>query len=1413
MRTLLAIVALAQTGEPGRAQTPTAAPSTETWADAGLREKRGLVLWLDASRQPQAYAAANRAAPGDGRELGVWYDGSGLRRDALQRNRSMQPRFVAAGGGALVRFDGVDDFLAASGVAHELHDFTLFVHAAPRTNRGWFGGLVSANATGRNDYTSGFNLDLGGGATPDLSVVNVEGRGFGGAVDLLKRAFDFGPFHTFTVRAGHGKDGVELLVDGRSEGRRDRSESTLAADELSIGARFYSNDSDVPAATGFLDGDVTEVLLYDRLLDDEESASVERWLAEKHAPLVRALAATARLHQVVLERTPPATESSVSILAPGFTARELPVQLNNVNNLAWREDGTLVALGYDGNVWLLNDKDGDGLPETVRHAYENRGSITAPIGMALTPPNYKRGRGLFVACRSMLLLLLDRNGDDVIDDEIVVATGWPPLHHDVDALGVAVAPDGRLYFGLGTSDYTNAYLVDAAGAGHYDLASERGTILEVDPDFKTRRIFCTGIRFPVGIHFDRAGELFATDQEGATWLANGNPFDELLHLERGRHYGFPPRHPRHLPRVIDEPSLFDYKPQHQSTCGFCFDEPAQGHPTFGPASWDGDLFVAGYSRGKLFRTELAPSRAGDVARNRTFASFAMLACDVALAPDGSLTVACHSGFPDWGSGPSGKGRLFQLKETQPAAPQPVAVYAAGPQEVRVAFDRPLDPRELEGAAKSARIEFGSAVGAADRLEPFHPGYEAVERQLAAPRYELKILSTRLGEDRRTLSLVTEPHALRVPHALQLKRIDLAYDLCGVEAEWSASDGGDSWSGWLPHADLAVARRFTNGSREHERLWESVQRPGRLTLRGALDLTDMLRPAIQPGARIDYEWPEEVVTLVVRAGARAEVSVAGERKSALGGGAGGEELSFTVKPKRGGLTPFVIAVVTGGAGDAKSPSPTLDLAWHTNEDGRARALELRRFVMPWVAALERGGAEEVGAALVEAGTAPRPELAGGNWSRGRAVFFGEEAMCFKCHTLDDGSGHGARGRVGPDLTQLWQRDVASVRRDVLDPSAAINPDYIAFSWKLADGRELAGVPRREDATHLVIGEAGGKETVVTEGEVVSREPLTTSVMPAGLQNVLSKQQLVDLLTYVLTRPPEPAPIEIEGAPPPRKRAELANLLKESSYSGRGTGTGTAAAGVTATVAKATDGTPQSPASPAPLHLLLVAGPKDHGLNEHDYPDWQRRWSRLLPLADGVSVETADGWPSAAQLASADAILMFSANPGWNAARAPELDSFLARGGGLVLMHYAINGRDAVPEFAQRTGLAWRDGASRFRHGALDLVFPKDDHEITRGLDLAPLHLIDETYWNLEGDARSIDVLATSTEEGEPRPQLWTREFGRGRGRIFVSLLGHFRWTFDDPLYRRLLLRAIAWTAHQPVERLEPLATVGARIAKE
>src|SRR5262249_57156826 len=85
-----------------------------------------------------------------------------------------------------------------------------------------------------------------------------------------------------------------------------------------------------------------------------------------------------------------------------------------------------------------------------------------------------------------------------------------------------------------------------------------------------------------------------------------------------------------------------------------------------------------------------------------------------------------------------------------------------------------------------------------------------------------------------------------------------------------------------------------------------------------------------------------------------------------------------------------------------------------------------------------------------------------------------------------------------------------------------------------------------------------------------------------------------------------------------------------------------------------------------------------------------------------VSECDGFPKPELLAKADVVIFYSANPGWNADRAKELDEFLTRGGGAVFIHYAVDGHRDVEALAKLIGLAWRGGASKFRHGPLDLT---------------------------------------------------------------------------------------------------------------
>jgi len=1337
----------------------------ETWADPALPIRDGLLLWLDAktlrSGSPDAAPLANKA------QVERWRDGSGARRDLIQPSAEARPTLHVVSGSAFVRFDGRDDFLSAAAPSSSaIENATIFVVAAAHANPGGFRAFFSANASGTNDYTSGLNLDLGGRATPEIDVLNAEGAGFSGEHDLLPGTLAANGVHVMALQIGAGRDSVRLFVDGLLKDARERKASPIRVDQITVGSRYCvaPGDAAPPRVQGFLDGDIAELIAFSRRLSDEEIATVSSYLESKHHALI-ALTGGGRGPGKPLVRV--AQPPVVQMLLPGFIARELPVALTNIDCLRYRADGKLVAGAYNGKIWVLSDTDHDGIEDHADLFWESE-SLKNVIGMALAPPSYPRGEGVFVATAGRILFIPDKNRDGRGDEEIIVATGWekqesPGGGGSVDALGLTLGPDHSIYFSLGTSAYNNAYLLDKAGVAHYRLESERGTILRIAPDFSKREIVCTGIRYPVGAAFNRAGDLFVTEQEGATWLPNGNPFDELLHIQPGRHYGFPPRHPRHLPKVIDEPSTFDYGPQHQSACGLVFNEPAAGQKVFGPEWWRGDAIVAGESRGKLWRTKLVKTEAGYVAQTQLLACLGMLAVDVALAPDGDLLVACHSGKPDWGTGPQGAGKIFRIRYQPDAAPAPVLAWSEAPDEFRIAFDRPLDPTRLKNFAKQIEITRGRYVAAADRFESFQPGYQAVKDQLAAPRFDVPALSTALSPDKRTLMITTasqnvaSTYAVRLPDVAaspetkstaEIARIpetDVATSLCGIEARWQPRDGSATQTFWLPHLDLEVARALTNGSALHAQLWNQLNTPGTLRIRTKLDLWNMLRPAIQPGATLDYEPAPENVT----------VSVTSDPPLP------GFPITVTREPREGEWPELAFDLPTGGV------MPKLRITWRTAEDSRPRAFPLHRFLMPW--------AQPQSAAVASAGSAALPQLAGGNWLRGEKLYYGK-ATCHLCHVI-----RGRGGAIGPDLSNLVSRDYESVVRDIREPAAAINPDHLTYQVAFRDGTETVTVLLREDADTLRFGDASGAVRDLPRSAIRTATPLATSLMPPGLLDALTAGEQRDLLTFLLTMPLEPAPLAAPNPPPPRPRAEWEAVLAKSASH-------------------------EPVASSKPLRILLVYGRKDHGAGEHDYPQWAERWVKLLPLAENVTASTQNGWPTVEQFANSDVIVFYSSNLEWSPERKPALDDYVHRGGGLVFIHWAIEGRDNAELLAESIGLASNTKTTKYRHGPLQLTFTNPNHPITRGF--GPTQMLDESYWGLLGDPQRVNLLAEQVEDGAARPQLWTID--RGAGRVFVSIPGHYAWTFDDPLFRLWILRGICWVAKEPVDRLNDLLTIGARI---
>ncbi len=1335
--------------------------SAEPWADKRLKTQTGLEFWFDASAIAQVSGPLQRKTTTGNSGLALWPDASGNQRHARQTDLSSQPQLLNLPGGPVVRFDGDKHHFRTFAKGRSLSAFTIAAVVVPHANSGQFRGFLASNSPNGRDYETGFNLDMGPELTLSFNSLNAEGRGFGGYQNFLKGSSPFGTLHQVVLTGDPKTKKILCYVNGALAGSRDWLGTPISLEEITLGARFYNNGPGPQEVTGHFEGDLVELLAYDHALLGPELADLQGYLKTKHTTLGQGLPQNLgrALSGIPLVTVNPAP--AVQMLLPGFTVRQLPVELPNLNNLRYRPDGKLVALGYGGDAWILEDTDKDGLEDKATPFFINKGQIRSPIGMAWTPKGHPLGDGLVVASKGKISFLSVPKGE-ALATERIIASGWTELVVNVDALGIAFDPkDNSIYFGLGVFDYSNAFQVGKDGKSSFRLDSQRGTIMRLSADLKTREVVCTGIRFPVALDINKQGDLFCTDQEGATWLPNGNPFDELLHIQKDRHYGFPPKHPSYLPNVIDEPSVYDYGPQHQSTCGLWFNRADRGGKSFGPTHWTDDALVCGESRGKLYRTKIIKTQAGYVAANQIIGCLNMLTIDAVTSPVGDLVVCVHSGAPDWGTGPTGMGKVYKIAYSDPQIPQPVLIWPASSKQVQVAFDRPLTDEALAGLAKGSSLVRGSFVRAGDTFESMRPGYEVVRRQMQSPRHTLGIHGMQITPDRRTLVIHTDSHAQLEHYALtlpglgrppqgsmdvppkmalgQYPQIDLDYSLTGLDAKLSSLTLSDTWSGWLPHPDPTVSRELTQKSAPHQELWTAWKPGTKMTLATKLWLKDMLRPAVQAGAKLDHTFPDEKVTLILRSPTPF---------TTLGKSTPGGEYRLTIQDTSVPV-PLVVEL----------SSPEFSLTWCTAEDSRERAFPLHRFLLPWAPKLGTNPPQE-------------PELVKGDWAKGRKVFFSEQAACFKCHQV---AGEGAS--IGPNLSNLIHRDLESVTRDITHPSIAIHPDYLSYVVNTHSGKVITGTLRRVDGKTWLSDNLGVVHKL-DPSEIESITATAKSIMPEGVAKLLGPEKMDDLLAYLLTPPPTMPLGGLKIPYPARTRAEVEKVLAGAAPEGRGT---------------------------SPLRILLVAGPKDHGPGEHDYPAWQKQWKHLLAAGRDISVDTAWEWPSAEQWKAAELVVLFQQGD-FNAKRGMDLDAFLQRGGGLVLIHWAVAGRAQPSAFAERIGLSSNEKIS-YRHGPLDLDFSKGkDHPIARNLD--KIHFHDESYWKLIGDPKRIRPLATGIEEGADQPLFWVRQ--QGKGKVFVSILGHYNWTFDDPLFRVILLRGMLWAANQPVDRLNDLVWPGARL---
>jgi putative membrane-bound dehydrogenase-like protein len=163
---------------------------------------------------------------------------------------------------------------------------------------------------------------------------------------------------------------------------------------------------------------------------------------------------------------------------------------------------------------------------------------------------------------------------------------------------------------------------------------------------------------------------------------------------------------------------------------------------------------------------------------------------------------------------------------------------------------------------------------------------------------------------------------------------------------------------------------------------------------------------------------------------------------------------------------------------------------------------------------RGSSEEKRALITKLKTTLTPEvLAKADKSTGRAVY---SQVCATCHTL-----YGQGGQIGPDLTGSGRTNLDYLLENILDPGAVVNADFRLNVVTLKDGRVLNGMVSAKTDRTLTL-KTVTEPVTVERSEIAKQEELPQSLMPDGLLQALTHEQVRDLIAYLMHPAQVPLP---------------------------------------------------------------------------------------------------------------------------------------------------------------------------------------------------------------------------------------------------------------------------------------------------
>lgn len=608
-----------------------------------------------------------------------------------------------------------------------------------------------------------------------------------------------------------------------------------------------------------------------------------------------------------------------------------------------------------------------------------------------------------------------------------------------------------------------------------DVKLPAGHILRTDRDGKTWTLFAGGLRNPLDVAFNKDGEMFTFDAD-MEW-DTGTPWYRpcrINHIISGADFGwrrgtskwpeyFPDCGPTVLNIGLASPTGIEF-----GTCSHF------------PPQWRSALFVSDWSYGRIIAVHLQPRGASYSATAENFVIGKPLnVTDVTFGPDGAMYFIT--------GGRRTQSGLYRVSYVGPK------VAAA-----------PLPPNKQAAEARALR----------HRLEAFHghpqPGaVETIWPHLAsedpairhAARIALEWQEVKQWQDR---ALAEKETTARLTALLALCR-------CGTsELQRPILDRLNA----LPFAALTVEQQIL-AARDYQLAFIRLGTPEPALATACTKQLDLLYPAA--------DWRVTHLLCELLAHLKAP-SFLGKTVALLEKSTRSEDLLqylFYLRLVPDGWTPEQRRIAFAALNHAE----TLEGA----RDYQRSLKSIRAEMLEKLTPAERDAIAPLLVAAAQAAlpASSGPQLLVREWKaeelqplldrvgRGRLFDAGKQAFvtaqCVLCHHLGQSG-----GLVGPDLTAVSSRfNRHDILDSILNPSRVIDDKFRNTLFALKSGASVIGTIEREDETTVTIRTSPllPQTSTLQKAGIANREPSAISPMPPGLLNVLTQNQILDLLAYL------------------------------------------------------------------------------------------------------------------------------------------------------------------------------------------------------------------------------------------------------------------------------------------------------------